>query len=191
VSEVSKLRLFVAVPVPQDHLVAVDAAVAPLKDKISGARWAPIANQHVTLKFLGATPSDRLPAVEDVITSVARSHAPREVTLEGIGAFPREHRARVIWAGIDDPAGLLGSLAAGLAAGFEPLGYRTEKRAFTPHLTLARLRVPKTVDLGTLEVDLPPFVVDHLRLYRSRLHPKGATYEVIRRFELGGGQEDE
>ena len=111
-SEVEKLRLFVAVPVPEDHLAAVDAAVAPLKDKISGARWAPIAKQHVTLKFLGTTPSDRLLAVEDVIATVARSHAPREVTHQGIGALPRERRARVIWAGIDDPAGLLGSLAA-------------------------------------------------------------------------------
>jgi RNA 2',3'-cyclic 3'-phosphodiesterase len=120
---------------------------------------------------------------------VTHSHAVREVKLQGIGAFPRARRARVIWAGIDDPGGLLGALAADLAAGFEPLGYRAEKRAFTPHLTLARLRVPKPVNLGTLDLDLPPFAVDHLRLYRSRLHPKGATYEVIRRFELGGGRD--
>ena len=97
-------------------------------------------------------------------------------------------RARVLWVGLDDPAGLLAALARDLEAALVPLGFEAEPRAFTPHLTLARFKPPASV-AGVLSdeprVTAPSFEVGHLALYRSHLHPKGARYEVLATIPLG------
>jgi RNA 2',3'-cyclic 3'-phosphodiesterase len=178
----ARLRLFVAVSVPRPQLEALDAAVAGLRAALPGARWAPLDNQHVTLKFLGSTPAEVFPDVVRAVESSAEFHAPSDVALAGLGAFPSARRARVLWAGIEDPASLLTSLAGSLDQAMEPLGYRIEKRPFTPHLTLARLKQPARVTGILPELDgnlASPWTVETVELYQSRLSPKGATYEVL------------
>lgn len=179
-----KLRLFVAVDAPEDQLARLNRAIVPLKERFEKARWLPQANQHITLKFLGSTPSDRFEAVREVVEIVARSHAPATVSLAGLGAFPSPRRARVLWVGIDDPAELLTGVAADLSEAFEPLGYRVEAREFTPHLTLARFKVPARLEDVPEAPDFEPFVVDRLLVYLSRLHPHGARYEVLEEIAL-------
>jgi RNA 2',3'-cyclic 3'-phosphodiesterase len=181
------LRLFVAASLPRAELERIDLATKDVRDRLIGARWAPLENQHVTLKFLGATPADRLAAVERVVSEVAGAHAPSSLSLKGLGVFPSPRRARVLWAGIEDEAGLMTSLAEGLASSFASLGYEPEKRPFTPHLTLARFRDPAPVDRDLLVLEAgEPFVLHSVELYRSRLSPKGARYEVLRSVPLGG-----
>jgi RNA 2',3'-cyclic 3'-phosphodiesterase len=178
----ARLRLFVAVSVPRPQREALDAAVAGLRDDLPGARWTPLDNQHVTLKFLGSTPAELFADVAAAVTSSAESHAPSEIALAGLGAFPSNRRARVLWAGIDDPESLLRSLAASLDRAMEPLGYSIEKRPFTPHLTLARFKQPARVTGILRELDpdwASPWTVEAVELYQSRLSPKGATYEVL------------
>lgn len=186
-TEVSTLRLFVAVAVPDSELVKVEEATAELKRELRGARWVPRANQHVTLKFLGTTPSDRVDAVAQVCRIVARSHAPAEVTLTRLGAFPSARRARVLWVGLDDPAALLQRLAEDLADAFEPLGYGRESRSFTPHLTLARFKELRPLPpLPALADGFQSFSVSAIELLQSRLHPQGARYELLETFALVG-----
>ncbi len=191
------LRLFVAVTIPEEHRRAVDERLAPVRRQLSGARWVPVENQHVTCKFLGSTPADRLDAVNGVCRMVAAGRAPAELRLGGIGAFPSRKTVRVLWVGLHDPDGLLAGLAADLDQAFEPLGYAAEARRFTPHLTLARFRTPARLgSLPDLVVeDLEPFPIESLELYRSRLSPSGARYERMGRFQLATGsaswEEDE
>ena len=184
-TEVERLRLFVAATVPPDLLEGLAAATRSLRDRWSSARWTEPANQHVTLKFLGPTPADRLDAVRSVIEMVARGSTGGTLRLGGLGAFPTTSRARVLWASVQDPADTLAGVADDLARAFEPLGYAAESRPFRAHLTLARFRVPQR--LGELPQlgDGEPFDVDAVHLFRSRLHPKGARYEVLGSFSLG------
>ncbi|MEA2485644.1 MAG: 2,3-cyclic 3-phosphodiesterase [Actinomycetota bacterium] len=182
-----RLRLFVAVDVPDDHLARVEGVTAELRKRLAGARWTPPANQHITLKFLGATAEDDLPDVKHVCAGVAGAHSSAMINLSGLGAFPNARRARVVWMGINDPDDLLGRLAAALDEGLRVLGFAAEERAYTPHLTLARLKSPAPVgDLATTlpEADWEPIEVDHLSLYRSRLSPRGAVYELLEKFPL-------
>jgi 2'-5' RNA ligase len=182
VTDAPSLRLFVAAAVPRPQLETLDAAVAGLRGDLPGARWAPLDNQHVTLKFLGSTPAALFDEVAAAVESSAGSHAPSDIAIAGLGAFPSERRARVLWAGIDDPGSLLTALAASLDEAMEPLGFRIEKRPFTPHLTLARFRQPASVRGFLPDLDrnrMPPWTVETVGLYRSRLSPKGATYEVV------------
>src|SRR5688500_15354492 len=127
--EPRRIRLFVGAPGPRDHLERVDDEVAPFKAKAVNARWMELDNQHVTLKFLGATPEDRLDDVAKVCEMVAGGHEPAPLTLAGIGAFPSPTRVRVLWVGLDDPAELLATLASDLDQGFEALGFPTEGRS--------------------------------------------------------------
>ncbi|HEX2195346.1 MAG TPA: RNA 2',3'-cyclic phosphodiesterase [Actinomycetota bacterium] len=175
-----KLRLFTAVRVPHAQLEWLDAAVGSLKD-LPGARWTTLDNQHVTLNFLGWVEASLLPRVAAAVDATAGRHRSAGVSLGPLGAFPRERRARVVWAGLDDPSGLLADLARDLGERLRPLGYEPEQRAFTPHLTLARLETPRSVEGRLPVLPKPPgsFTVDRVTLFRSRLSPAGARYEVL------------
>ena len=183
-----RLRLFLAVSVPPEVLGQLEAALESHRPSVPGARWAPIENQHVTLKFLGTVEVGRLSAIEEICRSVATGALPSFVAVDGIGAFPRARRARVLWAGLDDPEGLVARLALSVAEGLEPLGYEAEARAFTPHLTLARLKSPAPVQklIDLVEFRSEPFEIGAFHLYRSHLSPQGARYEILETFVLGG-----
>lgn len=179
------LRLFVAFDVPEPVLDAVAAAEAALRERHPRARWVPRQNRHVTLKFLGSTWPRLVEWLHDAIRAASETADPVRTRVVGLGAFPSPRRARVLWAGLDDPDGSLVRLAAALddslAREFAP-----EKRAFTPHLTLARFEPPVTVE----ELDAgrvgDPFVVDRIVLYRSHLRRPAPVYEVVETFPLGG-----
>lgn len=184
-----ELRLFTAVRVPRRQLERLHEAVAEL-GSLGGARWVPLENQHVTLNFLGWVAAGSLPEVVAAADSVAESAAPARVSIEGLGAFPDERRARVLWAGIVDPDGLLPRLARGLGEALRPLGHEPEDRAYTPHLTLARLETPRPLPRPLPALPDPPgtFDVDRVTLFRSRLSTAGARYEVLHEAYLTGGR---
>lgn len=176
------IRLFVAASVPEQELIWLHDQTVALREQWPIARWTPIGNQHVTLKFLGATTPERLPDVIAVCASVAAQEGPAELALEGLGVFPSRSRARVLWAGLHDPAQTLSTIAGGLDDGLEPLGHAAEKRPFTPHLTLARFRDPVRIDsLPNLPPALP-FPLKGFGLWRSHLSPWRARYEQLREF---------
>ena len=179
------VRLFVAASVPDVELKELEERARPLRERLIGARWAPLSNQHITLKFLGSTPVDKLSEVERVVGDVSARHRRTDLSVTDLGCFPNPRRARVLWAGIRDDAGVLTSLAADMAEELEPLGFRREKRAFTPHLTLARFRYPVPVDETFLQVgEGNEFPLEEIDLFRSHLSPKGARYEVLKSFSL-------
>ena len=94
--EPASVRLFVAVSIPRLHLERVDEEMRSFKDKVVNARWIDLENQHVTLKFLGSTPGDRVDDVGRICSMVASSHHPAPVSLTGAGAFPSPSRVRVL-----------------------------------------------------------------------------------------------
>ena len=184
-----RLRLFVSVSVPRELLDWLHEETTPLRTKWTGARWTSTENQHITLKFLGSTPSDRLDPIMKVLGIVAAGRSPAEVSLGELGAFPTVTRMRVLWVGLHDPDALLTSLAGDVGTALEPLGYPVEVREFRPHLTLARWREPlrRKGALPPLETGaMPSFSVTSFELFRSHLHPKGARYEVLESFSLKG-----
>lgn len=181
-------RLFTAFDVPETLLRAVEGRIQSLRRALPEARWIPASNQHVTLRFFGSTPLDRLDPLRLMCRQVAAATPPAELHLTSLGAFPNVRRARVVWIGIDDPAGASTALQQGLEAGARSLGFEPEERPYTPHLTLARLKrpaplPPEAEDLSF--VDLPAFELSGITLYCSHLSSKGARYEVVDRFPLG------
>lgn len=188
--EAKPLRLFVAADPPPRLERAIDEAAAPWKDRIPGARWLRAESRHITLKFLGETWPRLRPAVEEACRETAAAAEPFDVSLSGMGVFPGPSRARVLWVGIDDPREGLAALAAGLEERLRG-EFPTERRGFTPHLTVARFKRPADVRehadaLSETAVEEPGFTVDRLVLFRSHLGRGGAVYESLGEFELGG-----
>lgn len=188
--EAKPLRLFVAVDVPDRVKAGLAAAVAPYRDRIPGARWTNSQGWHVTLKFLGATWPRLVDEVRTSVQAAAAASRPFETNLTEMGVFPSPGRARVVWAGLEDTEGRFGPMVKRLddllVEHFVP-----EKRAFTPHLTLARLNPPRNIkefapDLVGTAVPSERFAIDRLVLYRSHLSPKGATYEPLLEAPLSG-----
>jgi len=181
----SNHRLFVAFDVPEEHRLWLHDQTRELRDGLSAARWIPLENQHVTLKFLGPIAAEKLDAVGAACTAAARAIAPGPLRLGPLGAFPNVRRARVLWAGIADPGGVTTALAAALDRHLEPLGVAPESRGYTPHLTLARLKTPTSLhDLPELPVAPEAFPLQEIVLYRSHLSPRGSTYEALARAPL-------
>lgn len=192
-AEARSLRLFLAVDVPDETKAALEQALAPYRSRVPGARWTGRDGWHLTLKFLGATPPRLLEPIRGAAAAVARGAAPMRAALTEIGAFPTPRRPRVVWAGVGDAAGGPSEGLVALAAGLdEALGewFVPEHRAFTPHLTVARLGTPRDLaehapGLVGLPVSSAPFPVDRLVLYRSHLSRDGARYEPVDAWGLG------
>jgi 2'-5' RNA ligase len=132
--EAKPLRLFIAVDLPPGVRAELDARIGPLRTSVPGARWTKPEGWHVTLVFLGSTVPIVVPRISEAVRATATAAPVFETRLTALGAFPSAGRARVLWAGLDDPDGrfveLVKHLYELLADVVEP-----EKRVFTPHLT--------------------------------------------------------
>jgi 2'-5' RNA ligase len=185
--EAKARRLFVAVDIPDEVRSLVERGVTPIRERYPRARWVPTRNQHVTLKFLGATWPRLVEPVTQAVGEVAAAHRPFETRVAELGAFPSARRARVLWVALEDPAGRLARIAASLderlAKDFPP-----ESRPFTAHLTVARFDPPVRLEdeIGELALESRPFPVEWLVLYESHLRRPAPIYERMAAFPLGG-----
>lgn len=182
------LRLFVAVDPPETAREAVDVAIAPWRRAIPEARWVGREGWHVTLKFLGATPPGKVERVTELLAAAAAELTPFATRLDGLGAFPVDRPARVLWAGIDDRAGRLAGLALAID-GVLLKFFESERRPLHPHLTVARLdparRLPE--GFGATTVEPVAFTVDRVCLYRSHTGGGSTRYELLSTAPLGTG----
>lgn len=137
-------RLFVAAALPDDAAEAVRTIVdevraEPLPEGARDVRWVRLDGLHLTLRFLGPTPDERVEPTADAVRKVALAAAgPLEVELGGTGTFPARGRPRALWIGIATGAEALAGLAAKLDTALANVGWEREVRPFRAHLTLAR-----------------------------------------------------
>jgi len=185
------VRLFIALQISDsirnnyaeliDDLKRFDEKAAPKKPK-----WVRPENLHVTLKFIGHTDSAKL---DSICAALATVHSPREVRLHflNVGFFPKAKRPRVIWGGMEASENLA-RLAHDVDQQIATLGFPAEARAFTPHLTLARLD-PPGISPG-LEIavqkhaahDFGELHASEFHLIESKLKPTGAEYTTLKSF---------
>lgn len=187
-------RLFFAVPIPDParRLVAalMDDVQASVGDGTSRIRWVRVEGLHLTLRFLGQTPLERLAAFRDGSARIAESTPPFRVTLSGAGAFPDPAHPRTLWLGIEEGADRLAALAEALAAIASDGG--DLGRPFAPHLTIARtdgLRAAPAAALALAEAAATldaAFVADRVVLFRSILGQGPARYEPVAESLLSG-----
>ena len=180
-------RLFVAIRPP----AVIRARLLDLMEGVKGARWQDEDQLHLTLRFIGEV--DRHVA-EDVVAALGSIHHPCfELALNGIGSFDRRGQPTTLWVGLTphEPLKALHKKVdqAVLQAGVEP-----DRRAYMPHITLARLNRSTGPIAALLErsggISSTPFHVGEFRLYESDLSPQGAIYSVVERYALAATNQE-
>ncbi|HRY30210.1 MAG TPA: RNA 2',3'-cyclic phosphodiesterase [Elusimicrobiota bacterium] len=184
------MRLFVAIPPVSGSLGWVREVKDLLRPRLRGSRWVDEENVHVTLKFLGEVPVERLDQVESVLSGVARSFSEFPLELKGLGAFPSVKRPQIVWAGVGEGSSSVVSLAAAVEEALETAGFVREERTFHPHATLARIKEPvvRRESLWPPEWNTRRFSVFTVRnfcLMESRLRPEGPVYQKGKNYLLG------
>lgn len=185
-------RLFVGVPVAPACAEQLAAACESLARRAQAQgvplRWVAPASYHVTLKFLGWTRAETIPAIALALDRAAAGVEPFRWKAARLGAFPSTAKATVVWAGVEDATGLV-ALAANLERELAELGFPRESRRFHAHVTLARVREPRDVSDVLLPLSEQAFSVtrvDSLHLVESLTKSTGSEYVSIARRPLGG-----
>jgi 2'-5' RNA ligase len=194
------MRLFVALDIDQQIRDGIASFISDMRGLAPAVRWVQPESLHVTLKFIGERPDTIVQAIENALSGILVKAF--QLSFRDVGFFPNEKSARVFWIGIQADAALA-ELAAQVERSLVPLGIDAEKRAFSPHLTLARAgngsgapgrqkgdrpnRRFSTLQAKLDAVPAPDFGTMNATeffLYRSHLSSRGAQYTKIARFPL-------
>jgi len=158
-------------------------------DPKQAVRWVKGANIHLTVRFLGATPSK---AVEEIGVSMREKledFPALQVRVEGTGVFPAATRPRILWLGVAGDITRLQELEMAIHQVMEPMGFPREEREFIPHITLGRVRYPQKITPDVIkflnaEYDPVNCPLREIHLYESRMGNKGVTYIPLATFPL-------
>jgi 2'-5' RNA ligase len=182
------IRTFIAIELAPDLLRRIGHLQTRIcEDVPSGlVRWVRPEGIHLTLKFLGEVPATQIEAIATGMQSASAPHAPFGLTVQGLGCFPDPRRPRVVWVGVEEPSGALARLQREVERAMTPLGFAPEKRRFSPHLTLGRVKGHKPDELGALgdyvtqaKVQVGEMEVAAVHLIKSELRPAGAVYTAL------------
>lgn len=198
------LRTFIAVELDEPLRSALRSAQEKLKRQTppGSVKWVGPDGIHLTLKFLGDTPASRIREIEAALQAACAGHGPFEFGVEGRGCFPNFRRPRVIWVAVRQKSASLTRLQAAVERTVAPLGWPSEERPFSPHLTLGRvnkgLNEPMTAAVGqaverTVIEQIGLQRVTGVSLIRSDLRSTGAVYSRLLHIPLtadtGAGRE--
>ncbi|MCX8204471.1 MAG: RNA 2',3'-cyclic phosphodiesterase [Candidatus Nezhaarchaeota archaeon] len=178
------MRCFIAVDIDQPELrTKLQKLQRELGSLRCDLKLVEPENIHVTLRFLGEVPRS---LVEEVTEALGRLKAePFHLLLKGLGAFPSLSRPRVVWVGVSEGMDKLSELHHRVEELLRPLGFKPEREAFTPHITLARVKGARGLrDLVDFiskhrEDEVGLMMVEEVKLKRSVLTPSGPIYSDI------------
>jgi 2'-5' RNA ligase len=179
-------RAFVAVEVSEGARRQIGDLLGRFRRESGDAvRWVRPELMHLTLAFLGEVSGDFLESAKARLGEVAQRHKAFTAQLKGLGAFPSPSRARVVWIGTEQGKDEVCALQADVVEALRSVGYQPERRPFSPHLTIGRLRMPDDVSKAVaVQFESESFVIGRVVLFRSVLEPAGPAYSILAEFPL-------
>jgi 2'-5' RNA ligase len=183
------LRCFIAIEMSDPIKKEIGKLLDIMQKHDVDIKWVAPEHIHLTLKFLGSTSDALLPDIRESLSKILSSYKPFYIKICGTGVFPNRKYPRVIWTGIDD-SDILNKMKGDIEQAMALLGFQKEDKAFNPHLTLGRVRSSKGVmnivneldNYKTMEFGI--LHIDHIKLMKSDLKPKGAVYTCLHAIPL-------
>lgn len=187
----SSIRSFIAVELSADQSRAVARVTRQLAEKWPEYRWVDPNNLHLTLNFLGDVADEKIPRVCEIMRNTLASHDSFSFELQGLGAFPKTSRPRVIWIGVGEGKSPLSKIHYDLAENLDELRLERDRKAFRPHITLGRIRDRQRWPDSMIEhlenepgLELGEVDVKELVLFSSHLENTGPIYTAMDRVSL-------
>ena len=136
-----QIRSFIAIELPEEVKQELVTLENQLKERSRiNAKWVDPYSIHLTIKFLGDVPINKIDGILHAMEEAVKSTGPFTLQITELGAFPNLNRVQVVWVGLTGELDKLAKLQQRMESGLVPLGFAAESRAFKPHLTLARIR---------------------------------------------------
>ena len=185
-----QIRTFIAIELNDQTWRALSDLQVRLKraPSANAIRWVVAENIHLTLKFLGDVDVEKIPALERALRDACAGIAPFDLKFGGVGAFPNANRANVIWVGVQGDIEIARQLAQRIDDVCAELGFPREVRAFSPHLTLGRVKLEagtrERAEIARMIASAPPrevgsYRVERVSIMKSELRPGGSVYSVL------------
>jgi 2'-5' RNA ligase len=190
-------RLFIAIALPPAAIEEIGSFINRMPTMAgSNVRWTPKENVHLTLLFMGDTPTDRIPRIREQLDEAASNSSPFSLRLGETGAFPSLHAPRILWVGLQGEVHKLMQLQGRIEGAMRTIYFEPERRPFTPHITVGRamrdLEHQYAGDVGfswrrasapSAHAEIP---ITEVQLIRSRFQTVGVSYEKVFGVKLGG-----
>lgn len=182
-------RAFIAVDLPP--MAPMENVAHELRTSGGSLKVVSMDHLHLTLKFLGETEENLVPEIAGAIRESCQGIPPFAIRIRGTGAFPNLSRMNVVWVGIEG-AEPLGEIARALDQSLQPLGFRPDRRPWSAHATIARVKGGRSLDRvrEILRVHADETFGEHrvedVRLKKSVLTPEGPVYSTVETIPLQG-----
>ncbi len=184
-------RLFIAFPLLASDLL--NELLDSVRQQVHHERisWVRPENMHLSLKFLGDTPSYKIAEIIEVLARISKQYQAFQLDFNQIGSFGSRNNPRVLWLGCDEFPNQLPQMVKDVMQQLEQLGFEADERAFVPHLTLARIKYlqdPSNFQRIIRQIPKQSYLkqaIDSFSLYESFLQKSGPIYKVIHEFPLG------
>ena len=178
------MRTFIAIDIPENIKDSIELYVSPLKGERAKITWVKSGNVHITLKFLGEIPEEKVPEIYKCLEKCVKGLKPFEVEITGAGGFPDMRRPRIIWVGLKKGTDELKKLANSIDDELSNLDFEKEKRGFKPHLTIGRVKYINDISgfidkMSRLKFEGGTFTADEIFIIKSELKPTGAVYTKL------------
>ena len=189
-----KIRSFISLPISEQARGILRKTINEIDGVIQNKiRWVRPEGIHLTLKFMGDIKTDKIDALLLLLPEIATEVTPFELTLSELGCFPNNRRPRVLWAGVKGDLSILQNLHLAVDNVVEQVGLPRERRGFSPHLTLGRVRrniSEREVDqigqiIGSTSLpNTPSWTNQTIDLMRTELDPGGSRHYLVGSFPM-------
>lgn len=184
------MRTFIAVGITDDIRKNIAGVQSELKKHDVNIKWVKPENIHITLKFLGEIEEGKINEIYENIKVSVDDIERFSISVEEAGAFPSLKSPRVVWVGVSEGSQRLVILNQRIENALASIGFEKEKRAFSAHITIGRIRSSKNVKLlaeriGDMKkVSLGRALIENILVMKSNLTPRGPVYSVLKKVEL-------
>ncbi len=182
-------RAFIAIDINEAVRQKLVAAQEQLEATGAGLKLVEPPNIHVTMKFLGEVPEDKINAITEALGRAVAGTAQFNIDIRGMGVFPSLHYIRVVWAGVVEGRDEIIGLEQKIERELRPLGFPSE-RDFVPHITIARVKTAREKErlaafvMETKDTEFGVTRAQAVELKQSTLTPKGPVYSTLARIDF-------